>query len=242
MVPEDQLVTLGEALGLPQYVIEQVTARSVSNVGERAYEMFKRARESEQPLTFGKILVILSEIDTSKDLVSILRSYIQSGQLVQSSRRANSGSPAEKESADGPSTLFITWLCDSHPTLIPQASGAAMERAIPSKRQRKLFLGLSRRMVCVWKMVGRFLGLPDCEIDEVDINSRRSHDDVCEACHQVLLRWVGHSQRPEGITYGRLMSALELTSLGVGAASDATHYLYHFMLDLATARSVPNHA
>ena len=153
MVPENQLVTLGEALGLPQYVIEQVTVRSVSNVGERAYEMFKRARESEQPLTFGKILVILSEIDRSKDLVSILRSYIQSGQLVQSLHRANSGTPAETESADGPSALFIAWLCGSHPTLIPHASSAAMESAILSEEQLPLFRGLSRRMVCVWTTI-----------------------------------------------------------------------------------------
>ena len=246
MVPEDQLVTLGEGLGLPRRVIDQVmsghTAGSVSNVGERAYEMFKRARESEQPLTFGKILVILSEIDRSNDLVSILRSYIQSGQLVQSLHRANSGTPAETESANGPSALFIAWLCGSHPTLIPHASSAAMESAILSEEQLPLFRGLSQRMVCVWRMVGRFLGLPDWEIDEVDINSRRSHDGVCEACYQMLLRWIGHSQRPEDITYNRLMSALELTSLGVGAASDAIYYIYRFMLNLATPRSVPNHA
>ena len=236
MVPEDQLVTLGEGLGLPRRVIDQVmsgyTAGSVPNVGERAYEMFKRARESEQPLTFGKILVILSEIDRSKDLVSILRSYIQSRLVTQPFGRASTGTPAETESTDGPSALFITWLCDSHPTLIPRASSAAMERAIlPKKRQLKLFLGLSKRMVRVWRMVCRFLGLPDCEIDEVDINSKRSYDGVCEACYQMLLRWAEHSQRPEGITYGRLMSALKLTSLGVRAASDATHYLYHFTLE-----------
>ena len=97
-------------------------------------------------------------------------------------------------------------------------------------------------MVRVWRMVGRFLGLPDWEIDVVDINSSRSHDDVCESCYQMLLRWASHSQRPEGITYGRLMSALKLTSLGVGAASDATYYLYRFTLELATVRSVPNYA
>ena len=237
MVPEDQLVTLGEGLGLPRRVIDQVmsghTAGSVPNVGERAYEMFKRARESEQPLTFGKILVILSEIDRSNDLVSILRSYIQSRLIAQPFGRASTGTPVETEHADGPSALFIAWLCDSHPTLIPRASGAAMERAIlPKKRQLNLFLGLSKRMVRVWRMVGRFLGLPDWEIDEVDINSRRSHDGVCEACYQMLLRWVGHSQRPEDITYGRLMSALELTFLGTGAASDVTHYLYRFTLEL----------
>ena len=234
MVPEDQLVTLGEGLGLPQYVIDQVmsgyTAGSASNVGERAYEMFKRARESEQPLS--KILVILDEIDRSNDLVSILWSYIQSRLFTQPFGRASTGTPVETDSTDGPSALFITWLCDSHPTLIPRASSAAMESAIlPKKRQLKLFLGLSKRMVCVWRMVGRFLGLPDWEIDEVDVDSRRSHDGVCEACHQVLLRWAEHSQHPEGITYGRLMSALELTSLGVGAASDATHYLYRFTLE-----------
>ena len=80
-------------------------------------------------------------------------------------------------------------------------------------------------------MVGRFLGLPDWEIDKVDADSRRSHDGVCEACYQMLLRWAEHSQRPEDITYGRLMSALELTSLGAEEASDAIHYLYHFTLE-----------
>ena len=93
------------------------------------------------------------------------------------------------------------------------------------------------------------LGLPRRVIDQVmshytagSVSNVGERAYVCESCYQMLLRWVGHSQRPEDITYGRLMSALKLTSLGVGAASDATHYLYHFMLDLATARSVPNHA
>ena len=246
MVPENQLVTLGEGLGLPPLIIDQVmsgyTAGSVPNVGERAYEMFKRARESEQPVTFGKILVILSEIDRSNDMVSILRSYIKSRLVTQFFGTASTGTPAETESTDGPSALFITWLCDSHPTLIPYASSAAMERAILSEEQLPLFRGLSQRMVCVWRMVGRFLGLPDWEIDEVDINSRRSHDSVSESCYQMLLRWAKHSQHPEGITYGRLMSVLELTSLGVGAAVDAIYYLYRFTLELANARSIPDHA
>ena len=244
MVPENQLVTLGEGLGLPRRVIDQVmSGYTAGKVGESAYEMFKRTRESEQPVTLSKILLILSDIDKSNDTVSILRSYIQSRLVAQPFGRASTGTPAETESTDGPSALFITWLCDCHPTLIPRASSAAMKRAIlPKKRQLKLFLDLSKRMVRVWWMVGRFLGLPDWEIDEVYINSSRSHDDVCESCYQMLLRWAKHSQRPEGITYGRLMSALKLTSLGVGAASDATYYLYHFTLELANARSIPDHA
>ena len=241
MVPEDQLVTLGEYLSLPRITIDQIMsgyrAGSAPNVGERAYEMFKRASRNEQPLTFAKILVGLNEIGRSDDLVPILRSYIQSRLSVQSlSSRASSGTPSEAESGHGPSTLFITWLHANHPTLVPRTcpSGVAVERAILPKEQSTLFTGLSRRMVCVWRMVGRLLGLPDWEIDAIDNEGRRSHDGGRESCYQMLLRWVKHSRSPADITYCRLLAALELTSLGRGAALDATSYLNHFILDLAS--------
>ena len=241
MVPEDQLVTLGESLSLPRVMIDQIMsgyrAESALNVGETAYEMFKCASGNEQPLTFAKILVGLNEIGRSDDLVPILRSYIQSRLSVQSLSRASSGTPSEAESGDGPSTLFITWLHANHPTLIPRTSGIAVERAILPKEQSTLFTGLSRRMVCVWRMVGRLLGLPDWEIDAVDNEGRRLHDGSCESCYQMLLRWDKHSRSPADITYCRLLAALELTSLGRGAALDATSYLNHFILDLASGRS-----
>ena len=66
MVPEDQLATLGEYLGLSHLKTDQVmsgyTAGSALNVGERAYEMFRRASGSGQSLTFGKALVGLHKI------------------------------------------------------------------------------------------------------------------------------------------------------------------------------------
>ena len=241
MVPKDQLATLGEALGLTRLTIDQImsdyTVGTAPNAGERAYEMLKRTSGSQQHLTFGKILVGLNEIDRSDDLVPLLRSYIQSRLLVQSLSRTSSGTPEESESSGVPSALFIAWLHDNHPTLVPRASGVGMERVIQPEEQLKLFRGLSRRMVCVWRMIGRLLGLPDWEIDEIDIEGRGSSVGECESCYQMLLRWVDHSQRPEDITYGRLLTALELTSLGVGAALDAIHYLYHFTLDLGTTRS-----
>ena len=238
MVPEDQLVTLGEYLSLPRITIDQIMsgyrAGSAPNVGERAYEMFKRASRNEQPLTFAKILVGLNEIGRSDDLAPILRSYIQSRLLVQSLSRASSGTPSEAESGDGPSTLFITWLHANHPTLIPRTSGVAVERAILPKEQSTLFTGLFWRMVCVWRIVGRLLGLPDGEIDAIDSEGRRSQDGDRESCYQMLLRWVKHSRSPADITYCRLLAALELTSLGGGAALDAICYLIHYILDLAS--------
>ena len=231
MVPEDQLDTLGKSLSLSRITIDQIMsgyrAGSVLNVGERAYEMFKRASRNKQPLTFSKILVGLNEIGRSDDLVPILRSYIQSRLSVQSLSRASSGTPSEAESGDGPSTLFINWLCANHPALLSRTypSGIAVERAILPKEQSTLFIGLSRRMVCVWRMVGRLLGLPDEEIDAIDSEGRRSHDGGRESCYQMLLRWVEHSRSPAYITYYRLLAALELTSLGTGAALDAMHLL-----------------
>ena len=238
MVPKDQLAALGEVLGLTPLTIDQVMADHApgskvgDNVGEGAYEMLKRASGSQQPLTFGKILVGLSEIDRSDDLVPILRSYVQSRLLVQSLSRASSGTPAEAKSTGDPSALFVAWLHDNHPTLIPRATGVGIERVIQPEEQVPLFSDLSQKIVCVWRMVGRLLGLPDWEIDKVNIECRGQHDGVRKSCSRILLRWVDHSQRPEDITYGRLLTALELTSLGVGAALDAIHYLYHFTLDL----------
>ena len=84
-------------------------ARSVLIVGQRVYEMFKHTSRSKQPLTFAKMLVGLSEIGRSDDLVPILRSYIRSRLLVQLLSRASSGTPSEAVSVDGPAMLFITW-------------------------------------------------------------------------------------------------------------------------------------
>ena len=232
MVPKDQLAALGGALGLTPLTIDQVMSDHApgSKVGEGAYEMLKRASGSQQHLTFGKILLGLNEIDRSDNLVPILRSYIQSRLLVQSLSRTSSGTPEESESSGDPSALFIAWLHDNHPTLVPRASSIGIDAVIQPEEQLTLFRDLSQRMVCVWRMVGRLLGLPDWKIDEIGIEGRASGDGECESCYQMLLRWVDHSQRPEDITYGRLLTALELTSLGVGAALDAIHYLYHFTL------------
>ena len=232
MVPKDQLAALGGALGLTPLTIDQVMSDHApgSKVGEGAYEMLKRASGSQQHLTFGKILLGLNEIDRSDNLVPILRSYIQSRLLVQSLSRTSSGTPEESESSGDPSALFIAWLHDNHPTLVPRASGIGIDAVIQPEEQLTLFRDLSQRMVCVWRMVGRLLGLPDWKIDEIGIEGRASGDGECESCYQMLLRWVDHSQRPEDIKYGRLMTTLELTSLGVGAALDAIRYLYRSTL------------
>ena len=242
MVPEDQLVTLGEYLGLSRLKTDQVmsgyTAGSALNVGERAYEMFRRASRSGQALTFGKVLVGLDEIGRSDDLVPILRSYRQSEFMSRSFQGNSSGTPAEVKSDLLHSVLFTTWLHANHPTLLPRVglTGIANDRVIsPEKLQQKLFKGLSRRMVCVWRMVGRLLGLPDYEIEAIDIEGRRSGDRECELCYQLLLKWVEYS-RPSDVTYYRLMTALELTSLGGSAALDAIFYLNRFVLHLTSAR------
>ena len=195
MIPEDQLVTLGEYLGLSRLKTDQVmsgyTAGSALNVGERANEMFKRAIGSEQTLTFGKVLVGLHKIGRSDDLVPILRSYRQA---VFKYGMFNSSSEikAEAYSDDLSSTLFTTWLHANHPTLLPRVSlsGIAKDRVILPEEKGALFIGLSRRMVCVWRMVGRLLGLPDYEIEAADIEGRRSGDRECESCYQLLLKWV----------------------------------------------------
>ena len=240
MVPEDQLVTLGEYLGLSRLKTDQVmsgyTAGSALNVGERAYEMFRRASRSGQPLTFGKVLVGLDEIGRSDDLVPIMRSYRQA-LLKWETFNGSSEIKAGAYSYDLSSTLFITWLHANHPTLLPRVSlpGIAKDRVILPEEQQVLFNGISRRMVCVWRMVGRLLGLPDYEIEAADIEGRRSGDRECESCYQLLLKWVEYS-RPSDITYYRLMTALEMTSLGGSAALDAIFYLNHFILHLARAR------
>ena len=241
MVPEDQLVTLGSSLGLQQCTIDQVmsgyTAGSALNVGEKAYEMFKRASRSGQALIFGKVLVGLDEIGRSDDLVPILRSYRQSEFMSQSTKEASSETLTEADRDLLLSTLFTTWLHANHPTFLPHVGlpGIAKDRVILSEEQQTLFNGLSRRMVCVWRMVGRLLGLPDYEIEAADVEGRRSGDRECELCYQLLLKWVEYS-RPSDITYYRLMTALEMTSLGGGAALDAIFYLNRFVLNLTSAR------
>ena len=144
---------------------------------------------------------------------------------------------AEAYSDDLSSTLFITWLHAHHPTLLPSVSlsGIAKDRVILSEEQQTLFIGLSRRMVCVWRVVGRLLSLPDYVIEAADIEGRRSGDRECESCYQLLLKWVEYS-RASDVTYYRLMTVLEMTSLGGSAALDATFYLNHFVLHLTSAR------
>ena len=239
ILPGDQLVRLGGYLGLQQCTIDQVmsgyTAGSALNVGERAYKMFKRASRSGQALTFGKVLVGLDEIGRSDDLVPILRSYRQSEFLSQSTKEASSETLTEADRDLLLSTLFTTWLHANHPTLLPCVGlpGIAKDRVILQKERQKLFNDLSRRMVCVWRMVGRLLGLPDYEIDAID--SRRPQIEEREFGNELLLKWVEYS-RLSDVTYYRLMTALEMTSLGGGAALDAIFYLNRFVLHLTSAR------
>ena len=225
MIPEDQLIKLGEYLGLSPLEIAQVmsdyTAGNELNVGERAYKMFRCASRSGQPLTFDKVLAGLDKIDRSGDLVPILRSYIQSQSLNEDSSEADSF------------MHFVTWLCAYRPTLLPHLSRIAKDRVIQPEEQKVLFRRLSRMMVCVWKMVGRLLGLTDYEINEIDIEG--SPDRKYELCYQLLLKWVECSQ-PSDVTYYRLMAVLEMTCLGGGAALDARDHLSDFVKHLAFAR------
>ena len=232
MIPEQQLLTLGESLGLQPLTIDQVmsgyTVGSMLNVGERAYEMFRRASLSEQVLTFGKILVSLSEIDWSNELVPILRSYLHSFDM------ATPGTPAEGN--DSMSKRFLVWLHVHQPTLIP-LSGMEEKRIIsPGRAERdSLFLYLSPKLVCVWKMVGRMLGLTDSDIAAIDAGHNSQQDRESEPCHQMLLKWVGRTLNPSDITYYRLMAALQLISSGTGAANDAIYCLRSFVLNLPSA-------
>ena len=197
--------------------------------------MFKCASRSGQALTFGKVLVGLDEIGRSDDLVPILRSYRQSELLSQSTKEASSETLTEADRDLLLSTLFTTWLHAHHPTLLPHVGlpGIGKDSVILQKERQKLFNDLSRRMVCVWRMVGRLLGLPDYEIDAID--SRRPQIEACELGNELLLKWVEYSQ-PSDVTYYRLMTALELTSLGGSAALDAIFYLNRFVLNLTSAR------
>ena len=223
-VPEDQLAAFGESLGLQQSTIDQVTALSAVNVGERAYEMLRRAI-MEQALTFGKILVSLDGIDSSNELVPILRSYLQSFNMATSGTLAVGNFP----------NRFLVWLRVNHPTLIP-LTGIERKRIIsPGRAERdSLFLYLSPKLVCVWRMVGRMLGLTDSDIAEIDAAHNSQRDRESEPCHQMLLKWVEHTQNPSDITYYKLMAALQLTSRGTGAANDAIFYLRDFALNLTS--------
>ena len=232
MFPEDLLVTLGEALGLSQFTIDQVMSSyptgSTISVGERAYEMFTRASgRSEKPLTFGKILCSLDEIDPSGKLVPILRSYLLSFKMT---------TPAERDGSI--SKCFLVWLCENHPDLINH-SGIQEDRVIlPTNSERgSLFRYLSPKLVCVWKMVGRLLGLADPDIVAIDKAHDSQRDRESEPCYQMLLKWAGNSLDQSDITYHRLMSALEVTSRGTGAANDAIFYLNNFILDLPNAQN-----
>ena len=232
MIPGDQLVTLGSSLGLQPLTIDQVmsgyTAGSALNVGERAYEMFRRARDTAQALTFGKVLVSLDDIGRSDDLVPILRSYLQSFNLVTSETLA--------EGNDSISTRFIAWLRVNHPYLTPSCSIEEKRIISPGRAERDaLFLCLSPKLVCVWRMVGRMLGLTDSDIAAIDIASENQQE-PSEPCHQMLLKWVGRTLNPSDITYYRLMAALQLTSRGTGATGDAIFYLSNFVQNLASAR------
>ena len=221
MIPEQQLLTLGESLGLQPLTIDQVmsgyTVGSTLNVGERAYEMFRRASLSEQVLTFGKILVSLSEIDWSNELVPILRSYLHSFDM------ATPGTPAEGN--DSMLKRFLVWLRVHQPTLIPLSGVEEKKIILPKAEQDSLFLYLSPKLVCVWRMVGRMLGLTDSDIAAIDAAHNSQRDRESEPCHQMLLKWVGRTQNPSDITYYRLMAALQLTSRGTGAVNDAIFYL-----------------
>ena len=62
-------------------------------------------------------------------------------------------------------------------------------------------------------------------------------DRESEPCYQMLLRWAGTSPDQSDITYHRLVTALEVTSRGTGAANDAIFYLNNFVLDLDSAQN-----
>ena len=224
MVPEGLLVTLGVALGLSRLVIEQVMSRC-SALGERVYEIFLRASMSGQPLTFGKILIGLKNSSIIGHITPILMSYVQSQPMSQSFDEADSDL----------STLFITWLHTNHPTLLSQVGqlDIAKNRVISPEEQQRLFLDLSEEMSCVWRMVGRLLGLRDCDIR--DIEGRTSLDGQRESCYQMLLMWVKRS-RPSNVTYYRLMIVLVLISLGGSAALDAITRLISFVRRLRARR------
>ena len=231
MIPEKQLLTLGESLGLQPLTIDQVmsgyTVGSTLNVGERAYEMFRRASLSEQVLTFGKILVSLSEIDWSNELVPILRSYLHSFDMATPGTLAEGNESILKR--------FLVWLRVHQPTLIPLSDMEEKKIILPKAERDSLFLYLSPKLVCVWRMVGRMLGLTDSDIAAIDAAHNSQQDRESEPCHQMLLKWVGRTQNPTDITYYRLMAALQLTSRGTGAVNDAIFHLRSFVLNLSSA-------
>ena len=237
MIPEGLLVTLGEFLGLPDLIIDQVmssnTAGNSVNVGEKAYEMFRRASSrSEQPLKFGKIFLSLNEIDRYNELVPqclnlvpILRSYVQSFKMA---------TPAEENGSF--SNCFLVWLRENHPSLV-SLSGIQESRIILSanSEQGRLFRYLSPKLVCVWRMVGRLLGLTDSDIAAIDKAHNSQQDRESEPCYQMLIKWASLDQ--SNITYYKLMAMLKLTSKGTGAANDAIFYLNNFVPKISSAEN-----
>lgn len=230
MIPEGLLVTLGEFLGLPHRIIDQVmlsnTAGNSVNVGEKAYEMFRRASSrSEQPLKFGKIFLSLDEIDRYNELVPILRSYVQSFKMATSAEENGSIS-----------NCFLVWLRENHPSLV-NLSGIQESRIILSanSEQGRLFRYLSPKLVCVWRMVGRLLGLTDSNIAAIDKAHNSQQDRESEPCYQMLIKWASLDQ--SNVTYYKLMATLKLTSKGTGAANDAIFYLNNFVPKLSSAEN-----
>ena len=231
MVPQDLLKALGEYLGLSSLIIDQVmsscSAGNALSIGERAYEMFRRASTSiEQPLTFGRIFQSLHEIDRSDKLVPILRSYVLSFKMA---------TPVEENGSI--SKCFFVWLRENHPERI-DLCGTQDDRIISQNNSFRsgLFRDLSPKLVCVWRMVGRLLGLSDSAISEIDIAHSSEQNRVNESCYQMLLKWADSLDQSD-ITYYRLMAALKVTSRGTGAANDAIFYLHRFTVNLASVQN-----
>ena len=236
---ENKTADISEAVGLSPEDLALITSTTpkAQNVGEQLYKVFTEAltRESPSLRKFSQLLCILTDLKLDLDqsitdcIVLVINSYINYKQL-----ESITVEEPENQQQNHRHSLshFLTWAELTLHTSTLSSDKECLQ--IEDSHRCRVFCSLSKRILYVWKMVGRLLLLEDSDINAIEVQCT-SVETVppSEMSYKMLYSWSKQTENQSDVTYNHLYTVLQIISrcYAAGVVADALFCLQNSCTD-----------
>ena len=236
---ENKTANISKAVGLSPADLALITSTTPKalNVGEQLYKVFTEALTRESPYLrkFSQLLCIFTdpELDLDQSIkdrtVLVINSYMRYKQL-ESITVEEPENPQQNHRHS--LSRFLTWAESTLHTSTLSSDKECLQ--IEDSHRCEVFCSLSKRILHVWKMVGRLLFLEDSDINAIEVQCT-SMETVppSEMSYKMLYSWSERTENQSDITYNHLYTVLQIIShcYASGVVADALFCLQNSFIN-----------
>ena len=236
---ENKTSDISKAVGLSPSDLALITSTTSKalNVGEHQYKVFTEAlsRESPSLRKFSQLLCILTDHDLDlnqsiKDrIILVINSYINYKQLESITAEEPEN---QQHNCRHNLSHFLTWAESTLHTSTLSSDKECLK--IEDSHRCRVFSSLSKRLLHVWKMVGRLLLLEDSYVHAIEVQCTSMEAVLqSEMPYKMLYGWSERTENQSDVTYNHLHTVLQIISrcYAAGVVADALFCLQNSCID-----------